>query len=111
MHSVRAHALVAEADFNVGYAAGCRRVDIAGHLIYVRLEGTLDLRSVPTVRMMVFSVERKSEISLIMTSQFRSTVSTTSRRHASPRPSQPVAGSSTSRRIAGGLPTPKATNW
>ena len=30
---------------------------------------------------------------------------------ASPRPSQPVAGSLTSRRIAGGSPTPKATKW
>ena len=30
---------------------------------------------------------------------------------ASPRRSQPVAGSSTSHRVAGGSPTPKATNW
>ena len=35
----------------------------------------------------------------------------TSRRRASPRPSQPVAGSLTSRRIAGRSPTPKATKW
>jgi hypothetical protein len=35
----------------------------------------------------------------------------TSRRRASPRPSQPVAGSLTSRRIAGGSPTPTATKW
>jgi hypothetical protein len=33
------------------------------------------------------------------------------RRRASPRSSPPVAGSSTSRRIAGGSPTPKATKW
>ncbi len=32
-------------------------------------------------------------------------------RRASPRPSQPVAGSLTSRTIAGGSPTPKATKW
>ena len=35
----------------------------------------------------------------------------TSHRRASPRPSQPVAGSLTSRRVAGGSLTPKATNW
>jgi hypothetical protein len=35
----------------------------------------------------------------------------TSCRRASPRPSQPVASSLTSRRIAGGSPTPKATRW
>ena len=33
------------------------------------------------------------------------------RMRASPRPSQPAAGSSTSRRVAGGSPTPRTTSW
>src|SRR5215210_1963711 len=48
MQSVLAHALISEADFDVGYAGvGCRRGDVTCYSVQVRSENPLSVRGIP----------------------------------------------------------------